>query len=199
MVEFLTHIFQVFSKFFFLLAPFFVLAIFLSLTPDDTQLRRKLALRVAIAVLVACFCILFFGNTMFRVFGITLDSFKIGAGALLFLTSVDVVRGKPPASRDVGEQEVTIVPLAIPITVGPATTGAIMILGAESKANGGMTTGCIGLALAVVSLGIILYLGSEIKAVMKAQGILVMSKIMGVVISALAAQMIFTGIKGVLQ
>jgi multiple antibiotic resistance protein len=185
-----------FSKFFFLLAPFFVLTVFLSMTDDDRAARRSVALRVTFAVLVTCYLILFFGNTLFSLFGITLNSFRVGAGVLLFLSSIDLVRGKPIASRDMPDAEVAVVPLAIPVTVGPATTGAIMVMGAESKTIEKLAAGCIGLTLAVLVVGTILFLGSEIKAVLKTRGILIMSKITGVALSALAAQMVMLGIRG---
>lgn len=185
---------QYFLKFFFLLAPFFVLTVFLSLTPDDKRLRRRLAMRVMRAVFIACFGILLFGNQIFSLFDITIDGFRVGAGLLLFLSAVDLVRGKPLGSRDVGEQDVTVVPLAVPITVGPATTGAIMIMGAESKSLLNLVQGCLGMTLAVGTVGAILFLSSEIQQFLKPSGILVLSKITGVVLAALAAQLVMAGV-----
>ncbi len=184
-----------FLKFFVLFTPFFALTVFLSITPDDDELRRKLAVRVATAVLTACFVILLLGNLIFQVLGITIDGFRIGAGILLFLTAVDLVRGKAPGSRDVETEEIAIVPLAIPVTIGPASTGAIIIMGAESATKADLIYGCLGMVMAAGSVGLILYLGSEIKKLLKSSGIQVVSKITGVVLAAIAAQLVMVGIK----
>jgi multiple antibiotic resistance protein len=126
---------SVWIKFFFLLTPFFALSMFLSLTADlEAAARRLIALRVTGSVIVACFVLYFFGNSIFYVFGITLDSFRIGAGSLLFLSAVDLVRktsSAAPLTQD--NNDITVVPLAVPIIVGPATTGALLVNGAKTR------------------------------------------------------------------
>ena len=81
-----------FLKFFFLMTPFFVLSMYLSMTQDwETKQKRKLALNVGASAFIVCTILLFFGRYIFSAFGITLDAFRIGGGALLFLTSVGLV------------------------------------------------------------------------------------------------------------
>jgi multiple antibiotic resistance protein len=192
--------FSIWIKFFFLLTPFFVLSTFLSMTRQyDAGERRRLALRVSIAVLMACFTLYFFGNTLFSLFGITLDSFRIGAGALLFLSAVQLVYGddKPPPS---GEREViSVVPLAIPITVGPGTTGALLVMGAEIQQSWEIIVGCAALAAAVICIGLILFCATFIEQLIGKRGIIILSKITGLFVAALAAQIVFTGIKNFLS
>ncbi len=78
-----------FLKIFFLMTPFFVLTMFLTMTQDATIRQRKaLAVKVTISVTIISLILLFFGKYIFSIFGITLDAFRIGAGALLFLTAV---------------------------------------------------------------------------------------------------------------
>ena len=82
-----------FVKMFFLLTPFFVLTMFLTMTRDMTpQTQRRLAVRVGVAVYAVFMCLYFFGEYIFELFGITLDAFRIGSGALLFLSAVALVR-----------------------------------------------------------------------------------------------------------
>ena len=77
-----------FLKIFFLMTPFFVLTMFLTITQDATIRQRKaLAIKVTISVTIISLILLFFGKHIFSIFGITLDAFRIGAGALLFLTA----------------------------------------------------------------------------------------------------------------
>lgn len=187
----------VWLKFFFLLTPFFALSMFLSITQrlQDKQ-RRKLAIRVFFAVTLVCVVLFFFGNTLFALFGITLDAFRIGAGGLLFLTAVNLIQGDLDAALSGTNDDVAVVPLAIPIIIGPATIGAILILGAEITALHLKLLGFIALVAAVTAVSLILYLASMIERSIGKRGLSILSKITGLFLAALAAQMIMTGICG---
>lgn len=90
----LSNCFALFVKFFFLLTPPFVMSAFLSVTKDNTiQERNTLAIWITLWILIISGVLLFFGGFIFKIFGITLDAFRIGTGALLFLTAVSLVRG----------------------------------------------------------------------------------------------------------
>lgn len=172
---------------------------FLALTQDlDTAARRRVALRLTTDIILICFVLYFLGNAIFAVFGITLDSFRIGAGVLLFLSAVDLVRGEnaPPLKPD--SSNITVVPLAIPITVGPATTGALLVMGAEVTATWDKIIGCSALLCAVICVGVLLLLATSIENLIGRTGLKILSKLTGLILSALAAQMIFTGIKNFL-
>ena len=70
-------------KLFFVLTPFFALTMFLSLTEEyEEPRRRKLAVTATVAVAVICLVLFFAGRQIFSLFGITLDAFRIGAGVL---------------------------------------------------------------------------------------------------------------------
>ena len=89
----LSDCFALFVKFFFLLTPPFVMSAFLSVTKDNTiQERNTLAIWITLWILIISGVLLFFGGFIFKIFGITLDAFRIGTGALLFLTAVSLDR-----------------------------------------------------------------------------------------------------------
>lgn len=191
---------EVFLKFFFLLTPFFVLSVFLTFTQELTPVcRRRLALKVTAAVLATCFVLLLCGNFLFGVFGITVDSFRIGAGILLFLSAVGLVQGKTEDPRRSADEDIAVVPLAIPITVGPATTGTLVVMSADSQDKWRMLITCLGLAAAVLATGGLLVLASEIKKRIGVRGIQIISKITGLVLAAMAAQMVCTGIRNIMR
>ena len=124
-----------FIKFFFLLTPFFVLSTFLAMTRNFTPKQRSaLAIKVTIAVLLVALVIFAAGNFVFQVFGITLDAFRIGTGILLMLTAINLVNGGNQVESADAEDNIAVVPLAIPVTVGPATTGALLVMGGEFRA-----------------------------------------------------------------
>lgn len=193
--------FNIFIKFFILLTPFFVLTVFLSMTRDETPSRRRvIAVRVTIAVLVTTLVLFYFGSAIFDVFGITLDAFRIGAGSLLFLNAVALVSGRAAAPGDhVEGGDISVVPLAIPITVGPATVGALLIFGAKEQSMGEMAIGSFALITAVLCVGVILYVATAIEKLLGRYGISILTKLTGLILAALSAQITFTGIKGFLE
>lgn len=192
---------EVFLRFFFLLTPFFVLSTFLSMTQGyGVAQRRHLAIRVTLAVVGVCAVLYFFGQPIFRVFGISLDAFRVGAGILLFLTAVSLVRDKPKEAAHTEDEDIAVVPLAIPVTVGPATTGALMLMGIESFKDVGdqITTG-VALLCSIACIGVILYLAPLVDRIFKRRGIAVLSKLTGLILSAMAAEMVFGGARGLLN
>jgi multiple antibiotic resistance protein len=183
-------------KFFFLFTPFFVLSVFMGYTKDcNKEQRNKLAFHSMATVAGLCIGLLFFGKIVFALFGITLDAFRVGAGAMLFLSSIPAMQGKIDSSVSALEEDVAVVPLAIPVVVGPATIGALLVLGGGMEGAVQKVLGCIAVVLAVLCLWIILRLGSIIEKALGPRGLKIMTKITGLVLSALSAQMILAGIK----
>lgn len=185
-------------KLFFVLTPFFALTMFLTLTEKQEEAqRRKLALSVSVAVALICLLLFFAGRQIFSVFGITLDSFRIGAGILLLLSGIGLVHGKTSVTGPT-EGDVAVVPLAIPIIVGPATMGTILVMGAELTTISAKTTGCLALFAAVASVAAVLLAGSFLQRALGTRGIAILSRLTGLVLSAMAAQMFMTGVRAFL-
>ena len=196
-----------FLKFFFLMTPFFVLSMYLSMTQDwETKQKRKLALNVGASAFVICTILLFFGRYIFTAFGITLDAFRIGGGALLFLTSVGLVNSnvtdKKPSTQTIDPNSdissIAVVPLAIPVTIGPGTTGAMLVIGAESTSWQFQIITLGGVALALTILTVMLTAASWLEEKLGRNTILILSKLTGLVLAAMASQMVFTGIRSFL-
>lgn len=194
------HFFNSWIKFFFVLAPFFVLSMFLSLTAGySSKDRNKKALVVILTVQLACTLLYFFGETIFTGVGITVDSFRVGAGILLFMSAVDLVRASKKAGmEDLQETEIAVVPLSIPITVGPAVIGTLFVMGADNVSHAQKILGFGGVTAAIICLGVILYCATIIEKALGRQGIEIMSKISGLFLAALAAQLVMEGIKNTL-
>ncbi|MGL1861656.1 MAG: MarC family protein [Pseudodesulfovibrio sp.] len=191
---------SLYIKLFFLLTPFFVLTVFLSLTEGmDVVARRKLAVRTIVAVLIIALILYFAGNPIFATLGITLDGFRVGAGSLLFLSAVSLVSGKKQRPEpDDDETDVAVVPLAIPITVGPATIGTLLILGAELSGAVEKSVGAAALVAACLTVGLMLFSASAVQRIIGRMGLSVLTKITGLILSAMAAQIVFTGIRNFL-
>lgn len=187
-------------KIFFILTPFFVLSAFISMTKDLNDSEKKgTAVRVTIGVMISSFLFFLFGKYIFSLFGITLDAFRIGAGTILFLSAISMLAEQDATKKHANSQDIAIVPLAIPITVGPGVIGMLLVIGAEA---GSLTEKLIigtALFLAVASVGLMLYLSSSVKRLIGQQGLVILPKITGLFVSAIAAQIIFTGIQNFLH
>lgn len=196
--------FSTLIQFFFLFAPFFVVSMFLALTRGHTRQEKRTTInRAVLSAALISLVLFFFGTTLFEVLGITLDSFRIGAGCLLFLSAVSLVKdgvrnhatGVPEQSSD----DISVVPLAIPTIIGPATIGAILVYGAELKTPTETLIGVGALMVALLSLGALLHLAGQIERLLGKTGLNILSKMTGLILSAMAAQIVFSGIKNFLQ
>ena len=183
-------------KLFALMTPPAVLSAFLSGTRHyDRQRKRYTARRTSYAVFIIGITLYFIGEQIFSLFGFTLDAFRIGAGALLFLSAVSLMNETPDHPFTSDKDDISVVPLAIPLCMGPASIGTVMILGA-SAAN--FTERIMGaLALFVASCGILatLLLADKIEKMLSPTGIAVLAKLTGLLLAAIAAQVIFTGMQ----
>lgn len=196
-----SEFFAVFVKFFFILTPFFIIAVFLAMTENETvEVRHALAVRTTIAVVIISLILFFAGMTIFTTLGITVDAFRIGAGALLFLSGVSLVNGKlelPAAKRSI--MDLAVVPLAIPVTLGPGSVGALVVMSTETTSLTARLLTALAIVVASLAVGVLLYLSAEIKRLIGRSGISMLSKLTGLILAALSSHMMFTGIAAYLK
>lgn len=186
---------NIWLKLFVLLTPFFALSMFLDLTRHLTlERRRRVALQTAGAAVVICLVLFFFGRTVFALYGITLDAFRVGAGTLLLVSSVASARDRQDGSGGEPGEDVAVVPLAMPVIVGPATTGTLLVMGAEIPDLFHKLVACGAVLLAVIAVGAVMYRSDVIEGRLGTRGVRILRKITGVFLAALAAEMILTGI-----
>ncbi|MBR2357137.1 MAG: MarC family protein [Lentisphaeria bacterium] len=190
-------------KVFFLMTPFFALSMFLSYTANYTLAhKRKTAIKTSMAVVAITLLIYWFGEYLFMVLGITIDAFRIGAGIVLLLTAIALVNGPTGSNaKKVAEddaQDITVVPLAMPTTVGPGTIGALLVMGADGGSITLRAVISLGIVSAICLLAVVLLMAEQLERLLKRNGIQILSKVTGLMLAALAAQIIFDGIKNFL-
>lgn len=159
--------------------------------------RRRTAFKVTLAVLLITFSMYLFGKWIFMVFGITIDAFRIGAGVLLFLSSISLVQGSFIKQAE-EKQDISVVPLALPVTVGPGTIGILLVMAAEKKPLIMKLVDCVGLFSTVILVGFFLLSAIKIEKLIGQKGIAILSKVTGLFIASISAQLIFTGVKNFL-
>jgi len=194
-----SELFSLYLKMLVLYSPFFILSCFISLSRGHTlKERKRLAWKVALGVLVASMLLYLFGKHIFVLFGITIDAFRIGAGSVLFISALGMAQGKSAVQSDNVQQDVTIVPLTIPLTVGPGTIGALLVMGATQPHWDDKLVAVAAIFLASLTVGLVLYLSNQFERLLGDQGLQIVSRLMGLFVCALAAQIIFTGVKNYL-
>ena len=173
----------VFVKIFFLLTPFFILSIFLTLTREEkSAARRVLAVRTTVAVLVIVMVLYLFGEAIFRYLGISLDAFRIGSGIVLLLSGIEVVRSS-----------------GVPLGRQSSEVGTLLVMSAAKPPVEVRVTEILGIVFAVGVLGLLLFFSDTLEELLKRKGINILSKLTGLYLVALASQIIFEGIKNILN
>jgi multiple antibiotic resistance protein len=167
------------------------------------ELRRRTIDR---AVIVAGIVILFMGlvgRAVLGYLGITLPAFSIAGGILLMLISIDMLFARPSRTRETEEEQqeailnenVAVFPLAIPMLAGPGTIATVLLL--VNLAHGdpsrlGVVFGAFGLALLTAWLSM---RGADtISRYAGKTGIHVVTRLLGIILSALAVQFILNGL-----
>jgi multiple antibiotic resistance protein len=180
--------------------------IFLSLTEHYPARERKgIAQRALLVALGTQLLFVIFGHFIFGYLGIELYSFSIAGGILLSVVAMEMIFGHKTRTEyqekeyEEEKENVTIVPLAIPLHTGPASiiTGMIIFGKAENlvpKAVFVLATVCVYL----VSMLILVRSGIIFK-VLKPMGMKVITRVMGLVLLALSVQFIVNGIREALR
>ncbi len=187
----------------FIVDPIAAVPSYLVVTQSESPAERKrTALRACVAMALLLVVFAAAGRFIFQAFGITLPAFRIAGGLILWLVALDMVRaqrstheGKEELSEGQAKEDVAVTPLAIPILAGPGAISTVMVLAGEirSVAHGAMVYGAIVVTAAVSY--VTLRLGERLIEILGQTGIRVMTRIMGLLLAAVATQFIITGIR----
>jgi multiple antibiotic resistance protein len=135
-------------------------------------------------------------------FGITLPAFRTAGGLILWLVAMDMLRGERRTQEGREEvmegqtkEDVALTPLAVPMLAGPGAISTVIVL--STQARGFVET--LVVYAAVVTTGVVTYvvlhLGEPLFEQLGKTGIRVMTRIMGLILAAIAVQFVFSGVK----
>ena len=188
---------QIAIRFTVLLAPFFALSMFLCLTRSYTEKRRRReSIKIMGTSFILCVALIFFGESLFSLLGVSLSAFRVGVGVVLLLDAITLVRGKIMSpSQDDSIEEIAIVPMTIPVIVGPAVIGTMIVVGTDADTLEKKLMNVIAMGIACFVIWILLYLGTTVENYLGKKVLNILSKITGIYLAALAAQMILQGCK----
>lgn len=187
----------------FIVDPIGVVPLFVAMTAKDSPEKcRGMALRASVtAGGILCFFALF-GTLVFQVFGVTLAAFRVAGGLLLMLTALDMLRAQRPGTKTSvaeteegsAQEDIAIVPLAMPLLAGPGAIATVMVLMAQ---NGPGLEGAVPvISSIVITMGLaylILRSAHLVKRVLKQTGIAILERLFGLILAAIAVQFVFEG------
>jgi len=164
--------------------------------------QRRVALRSTLIASGLLLVFALFGDDLLRGIGVTLAGVRVGGGILLLLLSIDIVFGRsigPPhqaGESPVDRDDISVFPLATPIVAGPGAITAIVVRASEAN-NRWLDTGLLLVALAIVMLLTYLafVIAGRIEEWLGPTGMNVVSRVLGILLAALSAEMILTGLR----
>ncbi len=168
--------------------PFCGLPVFITLTKDYSEDRAKQSAHRATRVsLVLLTIFIFVGDKILNFFGISIFSFQVGGGLILLLLGLlyvlDISIGEDKNySKDI------VIPMATPLIAGPGAITAIIILVAQY----GILAPMLAMLLNLVIFWAAMYYARYIKKIIGEQGLEIMSRIMGLLLVALAIELIYS-------
>ena len=167
--------------------------------------RRAMALKASVVAGVIILAFGLFGRPLLGRLGISLDAFRVAGGILLFLIALDMVFARSSGSKETADEEkeaqerqdISVFPLAIPLIAGPGTLASIMILASDAHGSAVLLA-----AVLLVTLGVLLLcylalrLSGQIARVIGLTGVHVVTRVLGVLLGALAVQYVADGVRG---
>jgi multiple antibiotic resistance protein len=204
----LVHAATVFMGFFAIMNPVANVPIFLGLTgDDDEQTTAAVALRSLLLafLIVALFSLA--GKLIFELFGLSMPAFRITGGLLVFLIGFHMLQGNHSSVQHPSEEDrqksreaalgVAVSPLAMPILAGPGTIATAMNFSAGSGLMGVVVTIAMFAVLCAITYLLFIY-GEKFVTYIGASALGVITRMMGMIIAVIGAQMVIDGIQGVL-
>jgi multiple antibiotic resistance protein len=192
----------------FIVDPIGVVPLFVAMTANDsTEKCRAMARRACLTASGVLVFFALFGTVIFKVFGVTLPAFRVAGGLLLMLTALDMLRAQKPTTktseaeaREGAEQEdIAIVPLAMPLLAGPGAIATVMVLMAQygqEWTGAAIVIGCVLVTFLVTY--VVLRSANLVKRVLKHTGIAILERVFGLILAAIAVQFMFEGGKALL-
>lgn len=193
-MDLVSSLVQVFIMLFVIMDPPGIIPIFIALTKDVSKEERERELNHAVAVAsILLLLFAFLGKFVLDVLGITLNSFMIAGGILLLLIAFDLLRGEHKYGVR-GGSSVGAVPLGTPLLAGPGAITAVMVI-IQSYGVGFVL---FAIFSAIIATKLVLGQSQRIFRIIGKVGSEVLSRVMGIIVAAIAIQFIVDGILGLI-
>jgi len=207
MIAFLQFSLVAFTSIFALVDPIAAVPTFLVMTASnpDPRARRHMAVRASWTCFLVLSIFALAGPFLFGMFGITLPAFRIAGGLILGLIGIEMLRARRSTTKETpGEAEegaekddVGITPLGVPMLAGPGAMSSVTVLMTQNHdwAHRGIVLGAV--ATASVASFLVLAAADRVGSMLHETGIRILSRLMGLLLTAIAVQFILDGLRDV--
>ncbi|MEQ8665397.1 MAG: MarC family protein [Rhodospirillales bacterium] len=193
------------TTFFATVSPVHVAVSFAALTATSSPTERRVqAVRGFLIATVVLLIFAFFGGSLLKYMGISLPALRTAGGVLLFLIAIDLVFSRNSGGTTTTDDEnreaekktdISVFPLATPLIAGPGAIGAAILLFADVTGNVAAQSAVIGGMLVVLVITLFSVLAAaQVQRMLGVTGLNVISRVMGILLAALAVQFVFDGI-----
>ena len=179
--------------------PLSVLPVLAGLTEGaDEAWRRRMSSKAIGLSAIVCLVFAAAGTALLGVLGISVDAFKVGGGILLFARASGVGSIAPGEGEDgPWRTDISVFPLAFPLIAGPGALATILLAFAGVPVGSLQFFAQVGVIVLVLAITLaLLLLTGPVMRVIGVTGGAVMSRLLGVLLAALAAQFVLDGIRG---
>ena len=206
MMEYLDDFLIFLVSLFAIANPFFTVPVFISLTRNLKPAERKrIPLRTSVGVFLTLTIAYVVGETLFRFLSVSIASLRIAGGILIFGMSWSMLQARRVESKQTEQEEkeakqaetrdgVAIVPLAIPLLAGPGAISLMVLAAATTQGRIEDATAISAAFVVSVSIFGVLRSAERIAAVLSQTGMNVTTRLMGLILAALAVELISNGL-----
>ena len=194
----------IFTSILFIVDPFAVIPTFLAMTMRDAPpQRRVLARRGAWTCAITLIAFALGGSMIFKIFGITIGAFKIAGGVLIGLNALDMVQARRSQQREtpietaegIEKDDIGIMPLGVPMLAGPGAISTVMVLALGAKSTAASVAVYVSIVLTAAISYLVLSAASLVERRLGQTGMRILTRLMGLVLSAIAVQFIIDGVR----
>lgn len=195
---------------FAIMNPFINLPIFLAMTTGQSLSdQRAIAVQVLTYTTIMCIVISVAGNAIIGFFGISINSFRVAGGLVLLGIAFSMLNGHPITAHERGDHEKTaestpaedaensiaFYPMTFPLIVGPGTIATLIIYAGQIRGAPDYVAFALVLIALLAALFVVLYFASAIGKLLSARMRVVMTRLMGMILAAIAVSMVVQGLK----
>jgi len=193
-----------FTSIFVLVDPIAAVPTFLAMTHGSDRARRR---HMAVRAAWTCFLVLITfslgGTLIFELFGITLAAFKIAGGLILGLIGLDMLRAKRSAVKETpddaeegsGKEDVGIIPLGIPMLAGPGAISSVIVLTTQNHDWFHQAAVLCAIGVTAAISFVVLAAADRVSSRLHETGIRILTRLMGLLLMAIAVQFVLNGLK----
>jgi multiple antibiotic resistance protein len=199
------YLFKIGIALFAIVNPIGSVPIFISATDGwNRQQKLRTANVVALTVFLVLAASALFGEGILAFFSITIPSFQVGGGILILLIAINMLHAKQSHSKQTPEEAKTmeerdviaIVPLSIPLLAGPGAISSMIIAAQDSATVGAQLSLLMPILVVALLVWLSLRLSSYIAGKLGTIGINIVTRLMGLILAAMAVEFIAHGMSG---